>query len=52
MKELLKKVAGPFIAMTLPLFPFEVFLGFVFLNTINKLEDIPTLLPLNVGSYK
>jgi hypothetical protein len=52
MKEWLKKLTMPFVAMTLPLFPFEMFLGFIFLNTINNLHDIPTLLPLNVGLYR
>jgi hypothetical protein len=52
MKGWLKKFTIPLVGITLPLFPLEVFLGFIFFNTINNINDIPSLLPLNVGFYR
>lgn len=49
MKWVFKKLSIPFLAITLPLFPFEIFLGFIFLNIMNKISDVPPVLPINLN---
>jgi hypothetical protein len=51
MKGWFKKITIPIVAMATPFFAAELFFIFIFLNTFNKIDDIPSLLPLNVGFY-
>jgi len=41
-----KKLSLPLLAMTLPLFPLEIFLGFIFLNVMNKINQTPAFVPI------
>jgi hypothetical protein len=52
MKGWLKKMSIPLVALASPFFAAELFIVFIFLNTFNQIDDIPSLLPLNVGFYR
>jgi hypothetical protein len=52
MKGWFKKIIIPIVARATPFFAAEIFMVFLFLNTLNKIDDIPSLLPLNVGFYR
>jgi len=52
MKSWLRRLTIPFISAALPFFAVELFIGFLIMNVMNNLEDVRTLLSLNLEIYR